>query len=158
MADDATAHNSKKSAKIIQTKPSANASNVYAYYRDIIIEKSKVYTIAFWAKLDQNEGNEKEIDISIQTLSGIPQRVYLRTIMLNNTDWKEYIYTFISPKDIQGNSWIGLLVGLSDVDFWFDDIRFFEGEPPDEITGEKTGICLSSKFVSTWASIKKINK
>lgn len=84
--------------------------------------------------------------------------MYLRTVILNGTDWKEYVYTFVSPKDVQGNSWIGLLVGLSDVDFWFDDIRFFEGEPFDEIKGNSTAIRPLNRIVLTWASIKKVSK
>jgi len=156
IVDDVTAHNSKKSAKVIQTKPSANSNNVKVYYRDITIEKAKSYTIAFWAKLDQKEGKEKEIDITIQTISIIPQLVYLKTIVLNSTDWKEYIYTFTSPKDVQGDSWIGFLVGLSDVDFWFDDIRFFEGVPTDEIKENATNISPLNRVISTWGNIKKL--
>jgi len=156
IVDDATAHNSKKSAKIIQTKPSANSHNVKAYYRDITIEKDKVYTIAFWAKLDQKEGTEKEIDITIQTVSIIPQLVYFETTILDSTDWKEYIYTFKLPKDVQGDSWIGFLVGLSDVNFWFDDMRFFEGVPTDEIKENATNVSPLSRIISTWGNIKKL--
>ena len=28
--------------------------------------------------------------------------------------------------------WVGLSIAQSDVDFWLDDFRFFEGEPADE--------------------------
>jgi len=154
IADDATAHKSTKSAKIAQTNPSANASNVYAYYNDIEIEKSKTYTIAFWAKLDQSEGDKRDIDLSVQTTSIVHQMVYLKTITLDSIDWKEYTYTFISPKDVEGNSWVGLLVGLSDIDFWFDDIRFFEGGPADELKGNMTKVNASNKIISTWGRIK----
>jgi hypothetical protein len=95
------------------------------------------------------------MDLSVQTMSSIPQLVYLKTITLDSVDWKEYVYTFASPKDVQGKSWIGLLVGLSDVDFWFDDIRFFEGEPKDELKGNATTVNPSNRIALSWGRVKR---
>jgi hypothetical protein len=105
--------------------------------------------------LDQKEGNKRGMDLSMQTTSIVSQLVFLETIALDSVDWKEYVYTFTSPKDVQGNSWIGLLVGLSDVDFWFDDIRFFEGEPKDELKGNATTVNPLNRIVLSWGRIKR---
>lgn len=99
------------------------------------MEKNKTYTIAFWAKVDVKDGNKRKLALNIQTLDDTPKRVFLKTITLDSVDWKEYVYV-VPPKDLEGPVRIELLVGLSAVDFWFDDFRFFESEPADKMKGE----------------------
>ncbi|MDQ1329406.1 MAG: hypothetical protein QG641_2696 [Candidatus Poribacteria bacterium] len=99
------------------------------------MEKNKTYTIAFWAKVDVKDGNKRKLALNIQTLDDPPKRVFLKTITLDSVDWKEYVYV-VPPKDLEGPVRIELLVGLSAVDFWFDDFRFFESEPADKMKGE----------------------
>jgi hypothetical protein len=156
ITDDSTAYKGSKSAKIIQSIASANASNVKAFYNNVPIEKNKTYTIAFWAKVDAKEDKKRDLDLTIQTINPVPELIFLKTITLDSVDWKEYAYT-IPTKDIEGNVWIGLLVGLSNVDFWFDNFRFFEGEPSDEIKSVETFVTPINKMTVSWGHIKSLH-
>jgi len=135
---------------------SANATNVKVYYDSAPIEKDKVFTVAFWAKLDAAEGNKREVTLYAQTSNVSPNLFFNKDIVLDSTEWKEYIATFIAPKDVEGNIWIGFLVGISDVDFWIDDFRFFEGGPTDEIKTAETVVSPSGKLPATWGGIKAL--
>lgn len=156
ITDDSTAHNSTKSAKITQSVVSVNASNIKVYYNNVPIEKDTIYTLAFWAKVDVLEGKQRELDVYVQTLDDTPKVVFLRTITLDSVDWKEYVNVFTVPKDVEGNVMISLLVGLSNVDFWIDDFRFFEGEPTDEIKAGETPVNPTNKIPVSWGQIKSL--
>jgi hypothetical protein len=153
IADDSTAYKSKKSAKISQSIASANATNVRAFYNNMPMEKNKTYTIAFWAKVDAKDGDKRELALNIQTLDVTPKQIFNKTITLDSVDWKEYVYV-VPPKDLEGPVRVEFLVGLSAVDFWFDDFRFFEGEPSDEIKGV-TMVKPINKMPISWGEIKK---
>ena len=153
VANDSTAHNSTKSANINQSIASANANNVRAFYNNVPFEKNKIYTIAFWAKVDVKDGNKRELALAIQTVEDIPKQVFIKTITLDSVDWKEYVYV-VPPVDIEGKVRVEFQVGLSPVDFWFDDFRFFEGETLDEIRSE-TFVSPINKIPVSWGYIKK---
>lgn len=154
ITDDSTAYKSKKSAKISQSIASANATNVRAFYNNMPMEKNKTYTIAFWAKVDAKDGNKRELALNIQTLDDLPKQVFLKTITLDSVDWKEYVYV-VPPKDLEGPVRVEFLVGLSNIDFWFDDFRFFEGEPLDETKGA-TMVMPINKIPVSWGEIKRM--
>jgi len=52
--------------------------------------------------------------------------------------------------------WVGLSIAQSNVDFWIDDFRFFEGEPWDEKDAdlEKFAVNSMDKLISAWGRIK----
>ena len=52
--------------------------------------------------------------------------------------------------------WVGLSIAQSDVDFWLDNFRFFEGQPDDEIPldGEPQSVDAKQKLTTQWASVK----
>jgi len=98
-----------------------------------------MFTIAFWAKVDAQEDQNREVNVSARMENEYWPGFHSNTIMLDSTDWKEYTDTFIVPLNPTGGIWIGLSVAQSEVDFWIDDFRFFEGQPADEIK-EPVGI------------------
>lgn len=152
--DDITAHSGKKSAKITQNRVSAAASNVKAIYEDLNIEKNKTYTIAFWSKIDVSEGNERSIILVSQFQTSPFSMLLTKNVKLNEHEWKESFVTFNSPNDIDGVISIALWVGASDIDFWIDDFRFFEGELGDEVKSVETFISPYNKRTTTWGYIK----
>jgi hypothetical protein len=156
IADDSTAHTGKKSAKIIQTKISVNASNVKILHYNIPFEKSKTYTLAFWAKVDAREGNSREFNLFMGAMDNPITIILNKTVVLDSTEWKEYVYTFTAPDDYDSKIWLSLYVGLSDVDFWIDDVRFFEGELSDEIGNRETIIKLLNRIFQSvsWGGVK----
>jgi hypothetical protein len=79
---------------------------------------------------------------------------YSKTIVLDSTDWKEYTDTFVMEADAAEGVWIGLSVAQSDVDFWIDDFRFFEGGPSDEIRPVETAVSPIGKLLIPWGGIK----
>ena len=153
ITDDSTANKSIKSAKINQSIASANAANVRAFYNNVPMEKNKTYTIAFWAKVDAKDGNKRELALNIQTVDTLKQ-VFIKTITLDSVDWKEYVY-IVPPKDLEEPIRVEFLVGLSAVDFWFDDFRFFEGEPSDEMKDETMVTPINKRPVS-WGEITRM--
>ena len=78
-------------------------------------------------------------------------------VTLDNTDWKEYVYTIVAPEEYDGDVWLGFYVGSSDMDFWIDDVRFFEGEPSDEIGNIETIIKMLNRIFksSSWGGMKR---
>jgi hypothetical protein len=57
---------------------------------------------------------------------------------------------------VVADMWVGLSIAQSDVDFWIDDFRFFEGEPWDEkdVDPEKFAVDSVDKLISAWGKIK----
>ncbi|HGJ64008.1 TPA: hypothetical protein ENS27_01320 [bacterium] len=157
ITDNFTSHSGKNSAFVSLKKPSANASNVQILKHNIPFEKSKTYTLKFWAKLDVRDGRFREFDLVMQAMDNPVTILLYETVILDSIDWKEYVYTFKAPDDYNGKIWLGLWVGLSDIDFWIDDIRFFEGEPSDEIGNIETIKKLLNKILSSasWGGIKR---
>ena len=118
------------------------------------MENGKTFTIAFWAKVDASEGNSREVTTSVQ-MQRDPWTFYRgQDITLDSTDWKEYSDTFTADADVVEDMWVGLSIAQSDVDFWIDDFRFFEGEPADEIF-EVAAVNPTSKLSVSWGSIKE---
>jgi hypothetical protein len=118
------------------------------------MENGKTFTIAFWAKVDAGEGNSREVTTSVQMQHDPWTGFQSAAIILDSTDWKEYTDTFTATADVVEDMWAGLSIAQSDVDFWIDDFRFFEGEPADEIKELVTAVSPMGKLPVSWGSIK----
>ncbi len=68
-----------------------------------------------------------------------------------------YSTVTVATADVEAAMWVGLAIAQSDVDFWIDDFRFFEGDPEDELVEEKPDIAVTpaAKLASTWGGVKK---
>jgi hypothetical protein len=130
--DDSVAHSGSRSLKVVGIIATGTARNCTARYSLMPAENDRRFTIAFWAKVDAQEGQSREITIYGQMGYEFSE-FYRKPIILDSTDWKEYTDTFVVPSGPTNEIWIGLSVAQSDVDFWIDDFRFFEGEPADEV-------------------------
>ena len=68
---------------------------------------------------------------------------------------EEYSLTFRATADVDRDMWVGLAIAQSDVTFWVDDFRFFEGELKDEIgREEKFAVDAQEKLSTTWGRLK----
>jgi len=140
--------------KVFETEPSTDAAHVKVYIAGLSVEKDKSYTIAFWAKLDAKEGDNREVIVYAQ-MQQSPWILFLnQTITLDSTEWKEYVNTFAGTADAKDNVDVGLKVAQSNVDFWIDDFRFFEGAPSDEIKPIETAVKPMGKLPVSWGRIK----
>lgn len=97
------------------------------------------YTVAFWAKVDANNLS-REVRLNIRTQSDPWAGFFARDIVLDSAEWKEYKISFLAEMVTLGDVWVNLSVAQSDVSFWIDDFRFFQGMPADEfILGDVSG-------------------
>lgn len=151
------ANTGKNSLKIIGVKATGTDWHAKVRYESMSMETGKKFTVAFWAKVDAEEGNSREVTTSVH-MQHDPWTCYSsRKILLDSTEWKEYFDTFTAIADVEADMWVGLSIAQSDVDFWIDDFRFFEGEPKDEIgvDPEKFAVEPARKLSTTWGELKK---
>ena len=152
--DDLVAHSGSKSLKVVGIVFTGIASHNRLNHDLVQVEDGKTFTIAFWAKVDANEAQSRVVDVSTQMESHPWPGFYSETIVLDSTDWKEYTNTFVVTAGESERMWFGLAIAESDVDFWVDDIRFFEGGPDDEIKLNETAVSPAGKLWVSWARIK----
>jgi hypothetical protein len=52
--------------------------------------------------------------------------------------------------------WFAFQVGSSDIPVWFDDVRYFLGEPGDEVGREleDQAVDPEAKLTTTWSQVK----
>jgi hypothetical protein len=150
--DDSVAHTGEKSLKVVGIIATGTALNARIRHGAIPVKVGETVTVAFWAKVDANEGHSREVDVSAQMQEEPWSGFYRNTIVLDSTDWKEYTDTFVATTD--GVMWIGLSVAQSDVDFWIDDFRFFEGGPSDEIKEIESAVNQMCRVPTSWGSVK----
>jgi hypothetical protein len=152
--DDSVAHTGGKSLKIIGVQATGTGWHGKVRHESTSMENGGTFTIAFWAKVDASEANSRDVGTSVQ-MQHDPWTSYQGSdIVLDSTDWKEYFDTFVATADVVEDMWVGLSIAQSDVDFWIDDFRFFEGEPADEITAVEAAVTPTSKLPVSWGSIK----
>lgn len=116
------------------------------------MEGGKEYTVIFWARAEK----PRQVSVNIQIQQDPWQFISGGDINLAGTDWEEYTYTFLAGQDVDRIMWVGLSIAQSDVDFWLDNFRFFEGQPDDEISldGEPQSVDAKGKLTTQWASVK----
>jgi hypothetical protein len=69
------------------------------------------------------------------------------------TDWEEYWATGTVPEDAQVA--IRFTTFSNECIYWFDNLRFYEGEyVPTETEGEKSVVVSSDKVITAWGDIK----
>ena len=157
MVDDSTAHTGKKSLKIIGFKATGTDWHAKVRHMNSSMESGKKFTIAFWAKVDVNEGKKRDVTTGLQMQHDPWTGYHSLTITLESNDWLEYFDTFEATANVDADMWVALSIAQSDVDFWIDDFRFFEGMPKDEIVLElpKIAVNHTEKLTSTWGRVKK---
>ena len=144
-----------KCLKVIGQIATGTAWHAKVKQRDVSMQKDKEYTVIFWARAE--EPREVLINIQMQHdpwdnhLQGLPRPA----ITLTGAEWVEYHYTFTATVDVVRDMWVGLSIAQSDIDFWLDNFRFFEGEPKDDLTLEEPfPVDAKEKLTTQWASIK----
>ncbi len=152
--DNSTAYKGWKSLKIIGIVATENALNAKARHELMPVENGKTFTVAFWAKVNIEEALSRKVDLSLQMMTDAWPGFYSKTISLDDTDWKEYTDTFIIEVEELTDVWPGLCVAESDVDFWIDDFRFFEGRPEDEVRDSQNPVNPDRRLTISWGRIK----
>ncbi len=149
------AHTGSKGLKIEGVIASGTNWHAKVRHESTSMENGKTFTIAFWAKVDASEAQSREVTTSVQMQHDPWTGYQSANIVLDSTDWKEYFDTFVATADVVEDMWVGLSIAQSDVDFWLDDFRFFEGEPADEIKAVESAVSATGKLPVSWGSIKE---
>ncbi len=112
----------------------------------------KDYTLIFWARAEES----RQVSVNIQMQQEPWDFLQGGDIQLTGKTWEEYKLTFAASRDVQRQMWVGLAIAQSDIDFWLDNFRFFEGQPEDEIPldGVLQSVDAKQKLTTQWASVK----
>lgn len=119
---------------------------------NVSMQGGKEYTVIFWARAEKS----RQVSVNIQIQQDPWDFLQGGDIQLTGQEWEEYQLTFLASRDIERQMWVGLSIAQSDVDFWLDNFRFFEGQPDDEIPldGELQSVDAKQKLTTQWASVK----
>lgn len=153
---DKDGHDSDNCLKIIGVKATGTGWHAKVRYDGMSMEAMETFTIAFWARVDPDQGDSREVTTSVQEQHDPWTGWHSAAINLVGADWAEYFDTFTANGDVEMDMWVGLSIAQSDVDFWIDDFRFFEGDPEDEIGADPADFAVTpaAKVASTWGGVK----
>ncbi len=141
--DDLESHAGSKSFKITADDATGDSTSGWLVHSGVPIENDGVYTIAFWARVDGSEDQNRPISVSVQNIRK-NLMLYSEYVILDSTDWKEYTLTF-PANGRTGDALISIGISQTETDFWLDDFRFFEGTPSDEFTSRNAVLALVSR-------------
>ncbi len=141
----------KKSLKVIAHKATGTEWHAKIKQHDVSMEAGKEYTIIFWARSEK----ARTVGISVQ-MQHDPWTFYQGgKISLMGPKWEEYHITFNATADVKRDMWVGLSIAESDIDFWIDNFRFFEGEPEDDLNRDTPfAVAPNEKLTTKWGDIK----
>jgi hypothetical protein len=149
-----TAAKGSRSMLVTVTKSTGTDWHVKLRQDERCFEKNKKFTVAFWSKAEK----PRVISMAFQLMHD-PWTVFGNQNFNIETEWKEFSMTFTPSVDNFQDHWLAFQVGNSDILIWFDDVRYFLGEPKDEVGREpiKQSVDQKEKLTTTWSKIKLIN-
>ena len=145
----------KKSLKIVGHKATGTAWHAKVKQKSVSMRKGEEYSVVFWARAEK----PREVKVNFQ-MQHDPWENYLRNqpnpvIHLTGPEWEEYHYTFKAAVDVVRDMWVSLSIAQSDVDFWIDNFRYFEGEPEDDLNRDTPfPVDAKEKLATQWGEIK----
>ena len=141
----------KQSLKIVGHKATGTDWHAKVKQLDTSMKSGKEYTVIFWARSEK----PRTVSLSVQ-MQHDPWVFYQGgDINLLGPEWTEYHLTYNSTADVDRDMWVGLSIAQSDVDFWLDNFRYFEGEPEDDLNRETPfPVDAREKLATQWAEIK----
>ena len=140
-----------KCLKVIGIKATGTNWHAKIKQRNVSMEKGKTYTVIFWARSEK----PRQVSLNIQEQHDPWTFWQDGDINLKGPEWEEYFVTFNAKETVVRDMWVGLSVAQSDVDFWIDNFRYFEGEPEDDLSrDEPFPVDAKEKLTTQWASVK----
>lgn len=140
-----------KCLKVIGIKATGTNWHAKVKQLNVSMEKGKTYTVIFWARSEK----PRQVSLNIQEQKDPWTFWQGGDINLTGPEWEEYFLTFNAKETVARDMWVGLSVAQSDVDFWLDNFRYFEGEPEDDLSrDEPFPVDAKEKLTTQWASVK----
>lgn len=146
-----TAASGKRSVRVEVTKPTGTAWHVKLRQDDRCFEKGEKFTLIFWCKAEK----PRSVEASFQ-LQHDPWTVFFNQKFSVDTEWEEHSLTFVPSVDNFQDHWVAFHVADTNIPIWFDNVRYFLGEPKDEVGHEpvKQAVRAESKLPTVWARVK----
>jgi len=146
-----TSASGRRSIKVTVTTPTGTDWHVKLRQDDRCFEGGEKFTVAFWCMAEK----PRTIGVSFQ-LQHDPWTVFHSQTFSVDTEWTEYSVTFVPGVDNFQDHWFAFQVGSSDIPVWFDDVRYFLGEPRDEADRElgDQAVDPESKLTTKWSKVK----
>lgn len=140
-----------KCLKVIGIKATGTAWHAKVKQQNVSMKKGETYTVIFWARSEK----PRQVSLNIQEQQDPWTFWQGGDIDLTGPEWEEYSITFVAKDTVERKMWVGLAIAQSDVDFWLDNFRYFEGEPKDDLTrDEPFSVDAKGKLTTQWASVK----
>ena len=143
----------KQSLKVIGHKATGTDWHAKVRQLDMSMKAGETYTVIFWARSEK----PRQVSLSLQ-MQHDPWTFYQGgNINLVGPEWTEYHITFNSTADVERDMWVGLAIAQSDVDFWIDNFRYFEGDPEDDLSRDTPfPVDAREKLATQWGEIKAV--
>lgn len=149
--DEDNPQHGEKCLKVIGIQATGVNWHAKVKQSNMSMEGGKEYTVIFWARSEE----PRQVSVNIQMQQNPWDFLQGGDINLTGPEWEEYKLTFFASRDVERQMWVGLAIAQSDIDFWLDNFRFFEGQPKDElIDGEPQPVDAKDKLTTQWASVK----
>ncbi|MDE0634375.1 MAG: carbohydrate binding domain-containing protein [Candidatus Poribacteria bacterium] len=140
-----------KCLKVIGIKATGTNWHAKVKQRNVSMKAGETYTVIFWARSEK----PRQVSLNIQEQQDPWTFWQGGDINLTGPEWAEYFVTFTAKETVARNMWVGLSIAQSDVDFWIDNFRYFEGEPEDDLSrDEPFPVDAKEKLATQWASVK----
>ena len=149
--DKANPQHGKQSLKVIGHKATGTGWHAKVRQTDASMKAGETYTVIFWARSEKI----RLVGLNLQ-MQHAPWTFYQGgDITLLGPEWTEYHITFNATHDVERDMWVGLAIAQSDVDFWIDNFRFFEGDPEDDLNRDSPfPVDAKEKLATRWGEIK----
>jgi len=112
----------------------------------------KTYTLSAWYKAEE----PRLLRMCIGRAAS-PYETWLNKTFTVETEWKEFWTTGAVPEDVTP----GRITparnegGFTDINYWVDDVKFYEGEyVPTETEVDKVAVFSRSTLATTWSKVK----
>ena len=149
--DKKTSASGNRSMLVKVTTPTGTDWHVKLRQDERCFEKGQKFTTIFWCKAEK----PRTLSVSFQLMHD-PWTGFHNQIFNVDTEWNEYSLTFTPNVDNFQDHWLAFQVANSNILVWFDDVRYFLGEPKDEVGREpmKKAVDPGAKLATTWGKMK----
>jgi len=111
------------------------------------VEIDKEYTFAVWLKGEEPRPVTLYAEMQADPWDGFGREDFELT-----QEWQEYWITFVPP--FTTPVWLRVALGLSDVNLWADNVRFYEGAYVED-AGPVSAVNPAGRLLTTWAGIRQ---
>ena len=118
-----------------------------SYNQRLTFEEGETYTCSAFFKAEEKR------DVAIKIRKFEVWTVCSQKTVNVGTEWEEHYLTFTSEEDVEALAGLCFNNTGSDVSYWIDDVKFYEGKYEPTFPGVKA-VTARDKLAAKWAEIK----